>query len=199
MSPQCDDCPHDAPRTLVEWVHAAWQVSKDHGWHDVEGDGTLARVPERIALLHSELSELLEAFRKDPYAPCDKPIALSKCAEEQADVCLRLFDFVAEFQLNAPLIFGRASFASVKSQVCRTETKPSAQIAYLHARLSKLLDAMRYLDRHYLGISAEDHCAKFFMGVVSFAVDVRVDLELAVQVKHAYNVTREHRHGGKAF
>ena len=76
------------PRNLSEWQKAAWQVSKDHGWHDVPGDGTIARVPERIALLHSEVSELLEAYRKNPLAPCDKGIALSCAAEELADIAI---------------------------------------------------------------------------------------------------------------
>lgn len=85
------------PQSLTDWSRAAYQVAKDHGWHDNDG---LHRVGERIALMHSELSELLEAFRRAPFARCDKPIGLSCAAEEVADVFLRLADFCAEFEID---------------------------------------------------------------------------------------------------
>lgn len=50
-------------------------------------------IPEKIALIHSELSEMLEAHREDPWALCDKKgLALTREQEEMADAYIRLLD-----------------------------------------------------------------------------------------------------------
>lgn len=56
-------------------------VACKHGWH--EGAQTVHTIPSAIALIHSELSEALEAYRRGD---------LSKTVEELADVCLRCKD-----------------------------------------------------------------------------------------------------------
>lgn len=84
-----------------------------------------ANLAEKVALIHSELSELLEAYRGDPQAPCDKSgCPLTKEEEEMADVFIRLMDLA-----------------------------------------------------EYRGI----------------------DLEEAARVKHQYNLSRPHKHGGRKF
>lgn len=50
-------------------------------------------VAAKIALIQSECSELLEAWREqDPYADCEKDPRLSKLDEEMADIAIRLLD-----------------------------------------------------------------------------------------------------------
>ena len=53
-------------------------INRQNGWYDVARD-----FPTDIALLHSEVSELFEAWRKDQ---------LGHMAEEAADVFIRLID-----------------------------------------------------------------------------------------------------------
>lgn len=48
---------------------------------------------EQIALMHSELSECLEAMRDDPNAPSEKIPAFSKVEEELADAVIRIMDY----------------------------------------------------------------------------------------------------------
>lgn len=48
------------------------QISKDHGfWEGPDNNN----IPTKLCLIHSEVSEWLEAFRKDPTSPCGKMIA----------------------------------------------------------------------------------------------------------------------------
>ncbi|MEH7122089.1 MazG nucleotide pyrophosphohydrolase domain-containing protein [Bacillus sp. JJ1773] len=56
----------------------AYETAKSKGWHDEPREtGTL------LALIHSEVSEALEADRKGNH---------ENFAEELADVCIRVFD-----------------------------------------------------------------------------------------------------------
>jgi NTP pyrophosphatase (non-canonical NTP hydrolase) len=56
----------------------AFMIAKSKGWHDKEPEtGTI------LALIHSELSEALEA---------DRVGDVENFAEELADVCIRVFD-----------------------------------------------------------------------------------------------------------
>lgn len=62
-----------------------WNVTKPHEWADTY------KVPAILALVHSEVSEALEAFRKD-----EKEHFL----EEMADVVIRVLDCTAGLDLD---------------------------------------------------------------------------------------------------
>lgn len=63
---------------INELCNRAFETAKSKGWHDEEREtGTL------LALIHSEVSEALEADRKGDN---------ENFAEELADVCIRIFD-----------------------------------------------------------------------------------------------------------
>lgn len=49
----------------------------------------------KLCLIHAEVSELVEAIRKDPTAPCPKVPEITLQDEEAADIFIRLLDFCA--------------------------------------------------------------------------------------------------------
>ncbi len=65
---------------ICDFVEECHRIAKEKGWWDSErNDGEL------IALMHSELSELLEAMRNHS--------GQEAVAEELADCCIRIFDY----------------------------------------------------------------------------------------------------------
>lgn len=69
---------NDNATTINTYVQEAYQIAISKGWHDEEREtGTM------LALIHSEVSEALEADRKGD---------AENFAEELADVCIRVFD-----------------------------------------------------------------------------------------------------------
>lgn len=78
-------------RTLIE---CAYLIAEEKGWHDSDNnDG------ECIALMHSELSEALEALRRDNPADTNCP-AFTSLEIELADVIIRIFDYAGLRRLN---------------------------------------------------------------------------------------------------
>lgn len=78
-----------AVRTIAR---ACWQTSEDHGWHP-EGP---VNIPEKLLLIHSEVSEATEAYREPNRQPQEtwftetgKPEGIPS---ELADVVIRVFD-----------------------------------------------------------------------------------------------------------
>lgn len=78
---------------LNELIKECHRIAKSKGWWDTErNDGEL------IALMHSELSEALEAMRNHG--------TMDNVAEELADCCIRIFDYCGarEIDLEAMLV-----------------------------------------------------------------------------------------------
>ncbi len=78
----------------LKFAEEVYQINKEKGFYDKPAeDGT------RIALIHSELSEALEAIRIDDPVSSKIP-PFSSVEEEFADVVLRIMDFGRNRGLN---------------------------------------------------------------------------------------------------
>ena len=72
--------------TIQEWQKEIHENAKNHGWWE-----NPRPVPEILCLIHSEVSEALEAYREN-----DK----EGFAEELADIAIRLMDAAEGYGIN---------------------------------------------------------------------------------------------------
>lgn len=94
-----DQPPTAAPCTNLNDYAAECHRANAKWWHDLEtGEPIVRAKPELIALMHSELSELLEAERKNLM---DSHLPHRRASEvELADLLIRAFDYAGAFGLD---------------------------------------------------------------------------------------------------
>lgn len=75
-------------KTLSEWQKAITETAKNSGWHTDDPD-----IPERLCLIHSEVSEALQEARKHEFDPTNIYVGKNGKLEgfpiEIADVVIR--------------------------------------------------------------------------------------------------------------
>ena len=173
---------------LVEEVYA---VNNDNGWFDASrtwGDG--------IGLLHSEVSEALEAFRDHGLA--DATVASGRVGgkpegvgSELADVLIRALDTCHREAIDPDAVKAAAALPSrVPKTVSIGETFGDA-VAYLHARVT------------FLGVAEPigrgPQMGRLLLALDEVADKFGVDLQAEYVRKLAFNRTRGYRHGGRTL
>lgn len=104
----------------------AYQEASNRGWHkDDTQEEEIKNFGNYIANLHSEVSELWEAWRKKRLnLPCDKAeemqshnLAVLTCAEEEiADILIRTFDTAARLKIDvAKAVYHKLLFNRTRS------------------------------------------------------------------------------------
>lgn len=85
--------------SIAELQKEAYRISKEHGFHDGETPSTVP-IPEKLCLIHSEVSEALESVRNgEPqfHIVNGKPEGI---AAELADVVIRVLDLSEAIGIN---------------------------------------------------------------------------------------------------
>ena len=168
----------------------AHQIAREHGWHDTERS-----FGDLIALVHSELSEALEAYRVCGIVDCPhEHTEGAGVASELADVVTRVADMAEHYhwdldavsipepeewmEFSPPKSFGdwiglchiHASDALVKAWM------PPEMFQTPSVSLNLVIRTVQRMAAHY-----------------------GIDLDAAIEAKMEYSRGRSYRHGGKAL
>lgn len=176
-------------------LREAHEIARSKGWWDgVDApEQVWASVPEKIALIHSEISEALECAREGQMGTTlredGKPEGFPS---ELADVVIRCYDLMG-------VLGGRLlSFGLVMESPVATPT-PGDALAMLHALTSHVY-AVRFGTEDYpREVEVPRGLTRLVGAVEQVAEDMGIDLLREVEAKMAYNRTRPSRHGGKLF
>ena len=183
-------------KALQKEAHA---IAKDHGWWDE--DRTFG---DLIALVHSELSEALEAYREDGDTDAHwrwhdhdgKEVRRPEGVPfELADVVIRVADMAEWYgkDLAAEVAMMGAPHPDMIAGLTF-----GGFIAQCHMLVANLY--------HYSLVSTPssspmlmDVAALIIRHIEAMAAHYGIDLDAAIEAKMEYNRTRPYRHGGKAL
>ena len=182
---------------LAELQKEAHAIAKEHGWWDEE-----RTFGDLIALVHSELSEALEAYREYGdvkqhldyrWAPYGHP-SLNGVAYELADVVIRVADMAEWYHWDLDAV-------SIPEPEEWMEFSPAKSfgdwIGLCHIHASDALVKAWMPPERFQTPSVSLNLV--IRTVQRMAAHYGIDLDAAIEAKMEYNRTRSYRHGGKAL
>ena len=178
-------------KALQKEAHA---IAKEHGWWDT--DRTFG---DLIALVHSELSEALEAYRLHeletwPSQVGEIPLGVPY---DLADVVIRVADMAEWYGLENL----QEWIDSLRESDLSGITTFGEWITCCHLLASKAMEQL------HEDANDPEHGTKMAFGrlgslvilIQRMAAHYGIDLDAAIEAKMEYNRGRSYRHGGKAL
>ena len=188
---------------LSDLQREAHAIAKEHGWWDEE-----RTFGDLVALIHSEMSEALEAYREwglqdmtwrptserdilhPDFGSIPKPEGV---ASELADVVIRVADMAEHYGVGLVFPGGRIDL-NIEDM-----SSFGDWITILHLGLSDTVKAWH--SEKVLGVTGRwvQELSAVFFRVHLVAAHYGIDLDAAVEAKMEYNRGRSYRHGEKAL
>lgn len=157
----------------------------------LDPDKVWDRVPEKIALIHSELSEALEDYRVGKMVTvCRADGKPEGFPSELADVVIRVYDLLGAMGYS---IGDGAGGARAPGRMLKTVP---AQIAGLHLIASDAMIEWRG-SPHAVCQFALEELVNLTLAIQYIANQLGIDLVAEIKMKQSHNRLRSHRHGGK--
>lgn len=164
-----------------------------HGWWEEERD-----FGELIALIHSEVSEVLEEYRNGHeltetyYSKNGKPEGIPS---EMADIIIRVLDICGKYELNIDI-----DLATIEQECAKFEVREK----FLKINFKSFGDFIAQLHQaitewYCEGIYSTEERKNILISVVGFCWLSDIDIEKAIIEKHAFNIIRPYKHGGKVI
>lgn len=177
-----EEAPASAP-TFLEMTQDVFETNKANGWFDED-----RAFGDDLALIHSEISEMFEAFRdwglEDKTEFFAGPAGHPKpqgVGSEAADVLVRILDTCHRSEVRLKWV----ALADVPPHPGYTpDTTFGSQITSMHLLTS-------YVSRESINLGP------LVQYLVAFCAEHDLDLQAEFDRKLAYNKTRGFRHGGK--
>lgn len=176
-------------KSLAEMTAEVVANNEAHGWYE-----NCATFPEAMAMLHSEVSEALEAWRKwgvedvtrnccdgDPECIHNKPEGVGS---EFADVFIRLLDDA--------WLFGQHDLEHAARRIA-----PVGVPERFPAAMNVLHDLISAASRDITGWGFEENGAAILVYLRELCEEYGFDLAAEFERKMTYNRSRPYRHGGK--